>query len=55
MLINGAPTDEFDVRRGLRQGDPLSPFLFLLVLEGFHVGISEACRAGMFQGFRLVL
>ena len=33
MLINGSPTGFIDISPALRQGDPLSTLLFLLVME----------------------
>nr|XP_029151561.1 uncharacterized protein LOC114925942 [Arachis hypogaea] len=46
VLINGSPTKPFKMERGLRQCDPLSPFLFVLVVDVLHRMIGVAVRNG---------
>ncbi|KAL9674773.1 hypothetical protein QQ045_002972 [Rhodiola kirilowii] len=50
VLVNGSPTKFFPLERGLRQGDPLSPFLFLLAAEGLSRIFNKASEAGKFEG-----
>nr|GEU45246.1 putative RNA-directed DNA polymerase, eukaryota, reverse transcriptase zinc-binding domain protein [Tanacetum cinerariifolium] len=53
ILINGSPTKEFRLHRGLRQGDPLSLFLFIIAMEGLHVVMKDPKNAGWFHGLRI--
>jgi len=50
MLVNGSPTSEFKPEKGLRQGDPLAPFLFLVVVEGLSGDVREAEKCGLLEG-----
>ncbi|CAH9144348.1 unnamed protein product [Cuscuta epithymum] len=46
VLVNGSPQGFFKPLRGVKQGDPLSPFLFIIAAEGF----SRALNWHMEQG-----
>jgi len=51
--LNGAPSKTFKPSTGLRQGDPLSPFLFILMMEGLGRAIRANKEEGRIQGLRL--
>jgi len=55
VLINGAASPFFNSQRGLRQGCPLSPLLFLLVAEGLSRLIHKARRVGKVKGIEVAI
>ena len=53
ILVNGEPQGLIQPTKGIRQGDPLSPFLFLLCTEGLHELIQQSARMGELKGLSI--
>ncbi|XP_022002156.1 uncharacterized protein LOC110899580 [Helianthus annuus] len=53
VLVNGSPTFEFKCEKGMRQCDPISPFIFLLVMEALSCLMDKALEEGIFQGIKI--
>jgi hypothetical protein len=51
VLVNGNSRGFFHTSRGLRQGDPLSPLLFLLIMEALSRMLDKATKGGFISGF----
>ena len=49
VLWNGAKTDHFTLSRGLHQGDPLSPYLFVLCMEKLSLSIQQKVQSGVWK------
>jgi hypothetical protein len=49
ILLNGVPRDFINHQRGLRQGDPFSPMLFIIVMDALNLLISKAAESGLLQ------
>lgn len=46
VLLNGVPGKTFHCKRGVRQGDPLSPLLFVLAADLLQSSLNEAKSVG---------
>jgi hypothetical protein len=55
VLVNGTPTDFFRCHRGLCQNFPMSPLIFLLVIEALNKMVNQAVDSGSFQGLKVAL
>jgi len=53
VLINGTPSNFFRASRGIRQGCPLSPLLFILVIEGLSLLIADARDHGLIKDIKI--
>lgn len=51
-MVNISPTKEFEISKGVRQGDPMSPFLFIIVMEGLSVEMEAAREQHIFKGIK---
>lgn len=53
-LINGNLADFFKSSKGLRQGDPLSPYLFMLVMDALSILLGKATKGGYISGYEFM-
>lgn len=53
ILVNGSRKGFFRMGRGIRQGDPLSPYLYVMVVEALHLMLHDVVALGLVHGFHV--
>lgn len=53
VLVNGIPSGFFASQQGLKKGDPLSPFLFLIIVEAFSRALKHFFHSGLIEYYSL--
>ena len=53
VLVIFSPTSEFHFHKGLKQRDPLFPFLFILIMEILHLSFIRVQNTGLFKGISI--
>lgn len=51
VLVNGGPS--FHATTGLRKGNPLSPLLFIIIMEASNKLLKTACDLNLFEGVKI--
>ena len=54
MLVNGSSIEFFNSTRSLRQGDPLSPYLFIISMDVFSILVDKAASRGFLSSFKIM-
>lgn len=53
VMLNVSPFGDFSPGKGLCQGDPLSPYLFILCSELLSRLFESECHDNRFKGFKI--
>ena len=53
IIVNGVPKGDIRPTRGIRQGDPLSPYLFLIFSEALNCQLQQTTGSKAIRGFSL--